>query len=371
MTGLSTTSLLSLLAKFYETSREPIFIFDRQGTVLSMNPAAQAILPPPSFEKIMGNNSEGFCSACKGYTSTEELMSCADCFLSHPYVDITSFQMYIETKDKGVVPYSASYQMIDKAAGIRVLLLHDLTYQLMTQETVYRNSMIKSTIKAQEDERKRISRELHDSVAQELISSLVDLQVLKYLRVQEEALNKVQQIEATLSRLLEQIRNLSVELRPASLDDLGLEAAFRSHFKWVEKSYGVQVKFNAELHGARYNSEIETVVYRVCQEAVLNSLKYAEVDEMEVRLFQSEHKLELIVQDSGIGFQVNYNDPKGTGLGLYGMKERAELVKGTLSILSGPGQGTKICLQIPSSKQSGVAEDWNDLTPTFNELKGE
>lgn len=363
------TSLLELLGKFYDTSIEPIFIFDGQGAILSMNPAAEAIIPTISLEKL-GISTEGFCSTCRGYTSTEELMSCVDCYLSNPDVDLTSFQVHMETRDKGIVPYSASFQTIDRAAGIRVLLLHDLTNQYMTQETVYRTTMIKSSIKAQEDERKRISRELHDSVAQELISSLVDLRLLKYLNVQDEVLNKVQQTEATLSRLLEQIRNLSVELRPASLDDLGLEAAFRTHFKWVEKIYGVQVEFIAELQGARFNNEIETVVYRICQEAVLNSLKYAEIDEVKVSLFQSQDKLELIVQDTGVGFQVNHINPKGTGLGLYGMKERTELVKGTLSILSNLGEGTKVHLQIPISKQSDVAEEWTDLMPVQRDEGG-
>lgn len=370
MTSLPMTSLSDLLGKFYETSMEPIFIFDRQGTILSMNPAAEDIIPTFSLEKIRMNNAEGFCSTCRGYTSTEELMSCVDCYFSDPYVDFTSFQVHLETKDKGIVPYSASFQTIDRVAGIRVLLLHDLTNQFMTQEMVYRTKMIKSTIKAQEDERKRISRELHDSVAQELISSLVDLRLLKYLQVQDEVLNKVHQTEATLHRLLEQIRNLSVELRPASLDDLGLEAAFRSHFKWVEKIYGVQVRFRAELSGARFNNEIETVVYRICQEAVLNSLKYAEIDEVEVRLFQSEHNLELMVQDTGVGFQVNYIDSKGTGLGLYGMRERTDLVKGTLSIVSALGEGTKIHLQIPINKQSDVAEEWNNLMPVQRDEGG-
>lgn len=349
------TSLSTLLGKFYDTSLAPIFIFDRHGAILSMNPAAEAINPAFSLEQIKMNPSDDFCLICRGYTSTEEIMSCVNCYLSNPLANFTSFQVYIDTKDKGTVPYSASMQTIDHAAGIRMLLLQDLTNQLVTQETVYRNSMIKSTIKAQEDERKRISRELHDSVAQELISSLVDLRLLKYLNVQDEVLNKVHHTEATLNRLLEQIRNLSVELRPASLDDLGLEAAFRSHFKWVEKSYGVQVEFLAQLNGTRYNSEIETVVYRICQEAVLNSVKYAEVDEVKVHLFQSENHLELIVQDFGLGFQLNNMDSKGTGLGLYGMRERTELVQGVLSIVSGLGEGTKIHLQIPIKKQQRMA----------------
>lgn len=338
---------IQMLQKHFEHSTDSIVFFDAEHRIMAMNPQAERLLDRRVLEDPAEPDQNAFCFSCRGYTSEEEPMSCLNCYLSNSEKDFSSFQLYLETKTKGVVPFSASFQTVDAAAGVRVLILRDLTNQLMTQQTLNRNTMMKSVIKAQEDERKRISRELHDSVAQELISSLVDLRVLKYLNVQEEALQKIQQTEASLTRLLEQIRNLSVELRPASLDDLGLDAAFRSHFKWIEKNYGVLVRFVAELGGRRFNSEIETVVYRVCQESVLNALKYADVDEVDVRLFATEQKLELIVADRGSGFDVNTNDPKGTGLGIYGMKERAELVGGELSITSERGKGTKVHLRIP------------------------
>lgn len=338
---------LELLMSLYENSSDAIVFFDKQHRVIAMNPQAEAILDPRVLEQQVDPDSNSFCFTCVGYTSEDELTSCLNCYLSNSQKDFSSFQLYLETRNKEVVPYSASFQTVDAAAGIRVLMLRNLTNQWMTQQTLNRNTMTKSIIKAQEDERKRISRELHDSVAQELISSLVDLRVLKYFNVQDEALQKIQQTEASLTRLLEQIRNLSVELRPASLDDLGLDAAFRSHFKWIEKNYGVLVHFNAELDGRRFNSEIETVVYRVCQESVLNALKYADIDEINVRLFASEHTLELIVVDQGHGFNINTRDPKGTGLGLYGMKERTELVGGELSVESEPGKGTTVQLRVP------------------------
>ncbi|MNJ42198.1 Oxygen sensor histidine kinase NreB [compost metagenome] len=144
-----------------------------------------------------------------------------------------------------------------------------------------------------------------------------------------------------------------MELRPAALDDFGLEAAFRSHFKWLEKNYGLLLDFKAELSAARYSNELETVVYRICQEAVLNALKYANTDEIQVRLFEEDGELQLIVQDEGSGFQLNTRDPRGTGLGLFGMRERAELVHGQLIILSEVGVGTTIHLRIPLSPNQG------------------
>ncbi|EES75333.1 ATP-binding protein [Paenibacillus sp. MB22_1] len=347
MNPLSLNVPIELLQKQYEQSSDAIIFFDAQHRIMAMNPQAEKLLDRRVLEESADTEHNAFCFSCRGYTSEDEPMSCINCYLSNTKKDFSSFQLYLETKTKGVVPFSASFQTVDQESGVRVLILRDLTNPIMTQQMLNRNTMMKSIIKAQEDERKRISRELHDSVAQELISSLVDLRVLKYLNVQEEALQKIQQTEASLTRLLEQIRNLSVELRPASLDDLGLDAAFRSHFKWIEKNYGVVVRFVAELGGQRFNSEVETVVYRVCQESVLNALKYANVDEIDVRLFASEHTLELVVSDQGCGFNVNANDPKGTGLGIYGMKERAELVGGEITVTSQRGKGTTVHLRIP------------------------
>src|SRR5690606_15127900 len=111
---------------------------------------------------------------------------------------------------------------------------------------------------------------------------------------------------------------------------------------------GLVVHFTAELGGRRFNPEVETVVYRICQESLLNALKYADVDELEVRLFTAGTHLELTVVDQGNGFQVgSAESAKGTGLGLYGMEERAELVHGEVSIQSAPGAGTTVQLRVP------------------------
>ncbi|MCM3636315.1 sensor histidine kinase [Sporosarcina luteola] len=350
MNRTSTNMLSNLLMKLYGNSDEAIFFFDRQGKVLAMNSAAEEIIDKDVYEQMMAGSTGAICKACKGYTSSEEPLTCVSCYMANPDEDVSSFQVYFDTKGRGVIPYSGSIQTIDAETGTRVFMLRNLTRQFKTQEELNQKQMMKRVIKAQEDERKRLSRELHDSVAQEMLSSLVDLRVLKYMNIEEEVLKKVQQTEGSLMRLLDDIRHLSVELRPATLDDLGLAAAFRTHFKWLEKNYGLIVHFHPELETKRYEGEIETVVYRVCQEAVFNALKYAEVDEMVVRLYESEDLLHLIVMDEGRGFELKNTDPKGTGLGIYGMKERAELVDGHLHIRSEVGKGTVIQLEVPVDK---------------------
>ncbi|MDQ0194780.1 PAS domain-containing sensor histidine kinase [Paenibacillus wynnii] len=347
MIPLTGDSLTLLLGKMYENSIEAIFFIDRDGKVLAMNPAAENILDTDVIERMYRNEENSLCQSCQGYMSEQEAISCCNCYLVSPKEDFSSFQVYLKTRNQGIVPYAASYHLIDETSGTRIFMLLNLTKQFQTQEKLYQSKMLKYIIKAQEDERKRISRELHDSVAQELLSSLVDLRVIKYMNVNEDVLRKIQQTEISITRLLDDIRHLSVELRPASLDDLGLEAAFRSHFKGIEKNYGVLIDFSAELSAARYSNEIETVVYRVCQEAVLNALKYADTDQVYVKLFEQNGYLQLIVRDEGVGFILDSGEVKGTGLGLYGMRERSELVNGQLTLTSDIGKGTTIQLYIP------------------------
>ena len=344
------------IMKMYYNSTEAIIFLNSKGIVLALNPAAQSLLSHEVLKQIHGAEINAICQFCRGYTNEEDLMSCFNCFLNKPEKDFSSFQVYLKLKDDTIAPFTASYKMIDEEQKIYVLTLLDLTKQSKTRESLYRSKMTKYVIKAQEDERKRISRELHDCVAQELLSSLVDIRVLKYLHLNENALKKLEQTEKSLARLLDEIRNLSVELRPASLDDLGLDAAFRSHFKWVENNYGIIVHFLSELSSARFNTEIETVVYRICQEAVLNAIKYANTEEISVRLYEENDDLILIVEDKGMGFDVQVNAPKGTGLGLYGMRERAELVNGILTIKSELDKGTKIQVRIPLLQKNNVKE---------------
>ncbi len=359
MIRISDSQLTDLLMKLFDNSAEAIFFFDHHGKVIAMNHAAELILDAEVLDRMAAGDKEAICLSCKGYTSEQEMQTCMSCYMKNPQQDISSFQVYLDTRGKGVIPYTASYQTIDVENGIRVFMLRDLTKQYKTQEMLNQKMMMKNVIKAQEDERKRISRELHDGVAQEMLSALVDLRILKYMNINQDVLEKVQQTEGALMRLLDDIRHLSVELRPATLDDLGLEAAFRTHFKWIEKNYGLVVHFIAELESKRYEGEVETVVYRICQEAVFNALKYANIDEMNVRLFEEDQFLKLHVMDYGVGFDLNVVQPKGTGLGLYGMRERAALAEGQLTILSEPGKGTVVQLEIPLQKGGALVENHN------------
>ncbi|WP_411346764.1 sensor histidine kinase [Paenibacillus sp. WLX1005] len=346
------------MSKLYSQSREAIFFFNHGGRVLYMNPAAEKIVDNDVLKQLYEGHAETICRVCRGYMSETELRTCIACYFTSPESErFSSFQVYLDTVGKGVIPYAASYHTLDETEGVHVLMLRDLSQQFKTQESFYQNKMMKHVIHAQENERRRISRELHDSVAQELMSAVIDLRVLKYMTGEEELLKKMRQTEESMTRLLDDIRNLAVELRPAALDDFGLEAAFRSHFKRIKESYGFAICFDSNLDNQRYGSEVETVIYRIGQEAILNALKYAEVDILNFVLREENGHLRLMVEDKGKGFDPD-DDPIGTGLGLYGMQERAELVGGRVSIHSEKGKGTRITLDIPVPEQA-YGGDWS------------
>lgn len=348
--------LVDLMLKMYENSTEAIFFFSSEGKTISMNPAAKNIMDIQVVDQLKKGAENALCNVCRGYTSESELVTCKDCyFTSSNHEDFSSFQVFLETAGKGIVPYAATFHIIDAEKGTRVFILRDLSIQFETQTKLQRNTMTKNIIKAQENERKRISRELHDSVAQELLSAVVDLRALKYMTEDKEVLKKTSESTATLIRLMDDIRNLSVELRPSALDDLGLEAAFRSYFKRVEESYGITVDFKSTIKRTRYESEIETVIYRICQEAVLNAMKYAQVETVQVVLKEEGNTLQLNVKDKGIGFIPGQN-PIGTGLGLYGMNERAELVQGKVTINSEVSKGTTVHLRVPLDENREVVK---------------
>ena len=266
-----------------------------------MNDAAQEIISKDNNYSAMTN---AICNRCEGYSNEFALQSCINCYLDTTKPNDMNFQVFMKTVDNKIQPFTASYQCIDDEAQIYAFTLQDISPQIERQEKMYQRQMLRKTIAAQENERKRISRELHDSVVQEMLNVDVELRLLKYQQDMAQLIEKSEHIEMLMSNLINDIRNLSVELRPSSLDDLGLEAAFKSYFKQLEHNYGLNVVYQSNIQNIRFDSEIETVVYRVVQEAIFNALKYAGVYEVEVTIQQTEAGLIAEIIDRGKGFDL-------------------------------------------------------------------
>lgn len=216
-------------------------------------------------------------------------------------------------------------------------------------------SQLSAVIGAQEDERRRISRDLHDGVAQEILTVSLALRQLEgRVAADEGARRLVQGAIDNIDRILDELHNISVELRPLSLDHLGLAAALHSQASVLEKTYGTRVVFSGELSRGRFSRALETQAYRICQEAILNACKYSGADTVSVHLEDAGGWLQVRVSDEGHGFDAQHPTIRGSGCGLVGMRERAELIGATLSVESGPG-GTTVTLVAPMDAGEQVA----------------
>lgn len=214
-----------------------------------------------------------------------------------------------------------------------------------------RQDYLKRVIQAQEEERKRIARELHDETGQALASSMLGLRNVEEAPTTEEMRERLQGLRQVLASTLDRVRGLSVELRPSTLDDLGLLAALRRYAQQYQTRFGITTDVQSVgLDGQRLAPEVETAIYRIVQEAMTNAAKYARCDHLSILLQERDEQLSVIVEDNGCGFDTEHVlavEAGRTKLGLYGMQERAELIDGHLDIESQAGQGTAVYLRVP------------------------
>ncbi|MBO9391364.1 HAMP domain-containing protein [Caldilinea sp.] len=208
-----------------------------------------------------------------------------------------------------------------------------------------RHMLLKKLITAQEEERKRIARELHDGVGQVLTSLMVGIRTLQRGEAaQQEA--RIDELCAIAGETLEQVRTLSRELRPSLLDDLGLAAALERYASEFARAHpGVQIDLHCALPN-RLPTPIETALYRIVQEAMTNAARHGKATVISVLVSQRHGSVQAIVEDNGVGFDVDAVRRRQSSVGIFGMSERAELLSGTLEIESG-SDGTTVYAEIP------------------------
>ncbi len=207
-------------------------------------------------------------------------------------------------------------------------------------------------IQAQEQERQRIARELHDETSQVLTSLLISLTLLEESVETQEARERIADTRALAHSTLRAIRNLSIDLRPSALDDLGLLPALRWYVKEYQKKCSIDVEFHATGFKERLPAEMETALYRIVQECLTNTAKHANANRVTITLKEETDRVYARITDDGEGFDYEAllkTPGQERGLGLAGMNERAVLLDGTLNIHSTSKQGTIIEVSIPLS----------------------
>lgn len=215
----------------------------------------------------------------------------------------------------------------------------------LKQLDIEKKGLIKKLMSVQEEERKRISRELHDEIGQTLNSLLITLET-SYKKVDDKqvkdnleiAINEFQGAIAEIERMI-------WSLRPTILDDLGLIPAIRSLTKRYIDRMGLDIKFKSNVE-ASLSSDIETVLYRFTQEAMNNIIKHSKADKIKIEICHKDSNVKIVVNDNGIGFAEKGDLNKFSGIGLKGMKERLSIFGGNLNIITS-GKGTTLEAIIP------------------------
>lgn len=261
-------------------------------------------------------------------------------------------QQLAEREDQLLRVRSELEQRVDKRtaelASANSALLNEIVDRRDAESQV--RDLLVRLVQSVEDERGRISRDLHDTLGQHLAVLAIGLKALESdVGRCPNALERLGQVQKALQSVENQLDRIAYELRPTALDDLGLEEAMRSHVEKWSKESGIAAELHTHgLRTGRLAPTVESTVYRVVQEALTNVHKHAAATRVGVIIERRLDELRVVVEDDGCGFEdADVNGVGGRHIGLRGMAERASQVAGTLEIESVPGRGTTIYLAIP------------------------
>jgi len=247
---------------------------------------------------------------------------------------------------------SIEHARLSKEAQDREKLLADLLHQV---------------VGAQEAERKRIARELHDASGQSLTALSLGLRGVESLLIKEQsaAAKQVHELGIISTQALGELRQIIADLRPSHLDDLGLIPALRWYFSKIEERYALRTHFDVSGVQKRLPAECETILFRITQEAITNVIKHADAREVLIHLSIEPPQVNLSIEDDGNGFipaQVLNHKPTLSGWGLLGMQERVSLLGGRMKIDSEPGEGTRISITVFPVTWEQENGDKNEIT---------
>jgi two-component system CheB/CheR fusion protein len=225
-----------------------------------------------------------------------------------------------------------------------------------------RQLLLQQLVTAQEEERRRIARELHDQMGQDLTVLMLGLKALRDAAPADSPVHqRVEPLQALSTRIGREVRTLALQLRPPALDDLGLVATLENYVEQWSARVLVAVDFHAiGLEEQRLPPAIETALYRLAQETLTNVLKHAQATSVSLIIERRTDGVHMIVEDNGVGFDVGAarrTAPAERRLGLIGMDERVTQLNGTLTIESGPGSGTTVFVRIPLSSDRQGGDD--------------
>lgn len=334
-----------LFTNVFQHSPDGIVLTDSELNIIRMNSAARQLLNMEEDPVTVQ-----FCAHCSNYAGLNKLCSYQQCFVTDPETGYIEVQLKAANGVTRSMKASVS-QYKDPVYGLlHIVRFQEVEKARQKEQRKITKMITHSILSAQENERKRISRELHDGIGQSLYSILIQTEVLKTsLEIEESspAENQMEELQESIRHTIEDIRDLSVELRPSALDDIGLVAALRNYVRLYGQKFGIQVVLTIEGDSGLLPSAHEIAFYRIIQEALINAAKYSQTEVVEVKLKVEDPAAELQIQDYGVGFELTQEQRQGVGI--YSMEERVNILQGEFEIESVPGKGTYIAVKVPLS----------------------
>jgi len=331
--------------ELFENANDALYVHDLEGTYISVNRAAER-LSGYTREEIVGHNFTEFIAS--DHIQNVRYNFCAKLAAQGE----TSYEVDVIAKDGRRVPVEVSSRAIYEhgvLVGVQGMA-RDITERKLAQDALQMFS--RQLIEAQEDERRRIARELHDQIGQVLTAIKMNLHTVQQDCNTTEAGSHIKDNIEAVDQALRLVRDLSIDLRPPLLDDLGLVTALRWYVDRYAKRTGLNVELTIELpdENERFSRELETACFRIAQEALTNIVRHAQASRILVRLVKDEAKLFLSVKDDGVGFNIESLRKRASRvatLGLISMQERAHAAGGDIEIHSAPSQGTEVRFVLP------------------------
>ena len=330
--------------ELFENARDAIYVHDLEGTYIRINKAAER-LSGYSREEIVGHSFWKFVAPDHIHRVRENF------FTKLGKKGETTYEIDLIAKDGRRVPIEVSSRAIYEngvLVGIQGMA-RDITERKLAQDALTMFS--RQLIEAQEDERRRIARELHDQIGQVLTAVKMNLHTVQQVSQDSEVNGYIKDNMEAVDEALRLVRDLSVDLRPPVLDDFGLATALRWYVDRYAKRTGLEVEVVIDLpdENERFSRDLETACFRIAQEALTNVVRHSQANMVLLQLVKNENVLLLTVRDDGVGFDLESlrrRAPRVATLGLISMQERAYFAGGTIEIDSVISKGTEVRLRL-------------------------
>jgi PAS domain S-box-containing protein len=344
--------------RLFETSKEGIILLNAStGVISDINPFVVDLL---GYEKddFVGSKLWEI-MAVKGIPETEKAFKE---IIEKGYTRYDELELVTENKLKVKIEFISIAYTVN---GDKLIQCHlwDITERKLLQEKLNRTAKQRaedlknfahSVQKAHEEERLRISRELHDDVCQRLTALKFQMNIFEDTLQQKKKLStaKLHTAKKEIDDLISEVRGISSNLRPTALDHFGLVTALKLHCSELKKLHPVKINFSSNIETFRhFNPDVEIALYRIGQEALTNCLKHSKAKEIKLRLTENENTIKFNIEDNGVGFDINeYQERSKSESGHYGLiniRERSEQMGGSFKINSAKNKGTNILISIP------------------------